>query len=63
MSSYFLDRLATQLKRDKGAPCRRAIQRLLAVVKKNYEEGKYKTHTEAESEFRKMVESEEACKK
>jgi hypothetical protein len=34
MSTSFLDRLATQLKSNKSAACRRAIQRILDVVKK-----------------------------
>lgn len=62
MSTGFLDRLATQLKTNKSAACRRAIQRILETVKKNYEDGRYRSQTEAESEFRKLVERDEACK-
>jgi hypothetical protein len=62
MSGGFLDQLATQLRNNKTAACRRAIQRILDVVKKDYERGKYGSHTEAESDFRRLVEREEACK-
>jgi hypothetical protein len=62
MSTGFLDRLATQLKTNKNAPRRRAVQRILDTVKKNYEEGQYTGQTEAEREFRKLVERDEACK-
>jgi len=62
MSAGFLDQLATQLRNNKTAACRRAIQRILDAVKKNYEEGKYDSHTEAENEFRRLVEREESCK-
>ena len=41
MSTGFLDRLATQLKANQNAACRRAIQWILAVIKKNYEDGEY----------------------
>lgn len=62
MSTGFLDRLATQLKTNKSAACRRAIQRILETVKKNYEDGRYRSQTEAESEFRKLIERDKACK-
>ena len=62
VSTDFLDRLASQLKVGKDAACRRAIQRILALMKKDYEAGRYKTVTEAESEFRKLVEREENCR-
>ena len=53
----FLDRLATQLKVGKGASCRRAIQRVLELVKKDYEASGH-SPTEAEREFRRLVENE-----
>jgi hypothetical protein len=62
VSTDFLDRLSTQLKANKSAPCRRAIQRILAVVKENFEDGKYKNHVEAEAEFRQLVNRDEGCK-
>jgi len=62
MSAGFLDQLATQLRNNKSAACRRAIQRILDVVKKDYERGKYGSHTEAENDFRRLVDREEACK-
>ncbi len=40
----------------------RAIQRILAVVKKNFEDGKYKNDVEAEADFRQMVDRDEGCK-
>jgi hypothetical protein len=36
--------------------------RILAVVKKNFEDGKYKNDVEAESDFRQLVDHNEACK-
>ncbi len=62
MSTDFLDRLANQLKVDKSAACRRAIQRILAVVKKNFEDGKYENDVEAEADFRRLVDRDEGCK-
>jgi len=62
VSTDFLERLASQLKVDKSAACRRAIQRILAVVKKNFEDGRYKNHVEAEAEFRQLVNRDEGCK-
>jgi hypothetical protein len=61
VSHDFLDRLATQLKVGKSAACRRAIQQVLELVKKDYEAGGH-SPTEAEREFRRLVENEEACK-
>ena len=58
----FLDRLATQLRVNKSSACRRAIQRILAVVKENVEADKYKSPVEAESDFRELVDREDACK-
>jgi hypothetical protein len=62
VSRDFLDRLATQLKAGKSAVCRRAIQRILAVVKKNFEDGKYENDVEAEADFRQLVDRDEGCK-
>ncbi len=62
VSTDFLDRLATQLKTNKSALCRRAIQRILAVVKKNFEDGRYKNDVEAEADFRQLVDRDEGCK-
>jgi hypothetical protein len=62
METVFLDRLANQLKANKGAACHRAIQRILVRIKKHYESGEYRSTTEAESEFRRLVESDLACK-
>jgi predicted transcriptional regulator len=61
VSTDFLDRLASQLKTNKSAVCRRAIQRILAVVKKNFEDGKYKNDVEAEADFRQLVDRDEGC--
>jgi hypothetical protein len=62
VSTDFLDRLASQLRVNKSAACRRAIQRSLAVVKKNFEDGKYKNDVEAEADFRQLVDRDEGCK-
>ncbi len=59
MSTEFLDRLASQLKIGKGAAWRRAIERILDTTKKNYEDGRYESATEAERDFRQLVEREE----
>jgi hypothetical protein len=61
VNTDFLDRLATQLKAKKSAACGRAIQRILASMKKDYEAGRYKNHAEAENEFRKLIEHEKFC--
>ena len=50
----FLYRLASQLKIDKNAACCRAIERILAMMKKSYEGGKYSAQTEAELDFRRF---------
>ena len=55
----FLDQLASQLKIGRHAAYRRAVQRILNVVKKNYESGKYSNTTEAEFAFRKLLDQEE----
>jgi hypothetical protein len=62
VSTDFLDRLANQLRANKSPACRRAIQRILAVVKKNFEDGKYKNDVEAEADFRQLVDRYEGCK-
>jgi hypothetical protein len=61
VSTDFLDRLATQLRANKSAAGRRAIQRILELVNKDYEAGGH-SPTEAEREFRRLVENDEACK-
>lgn len=58
-SAEFLDRLASQLKTGKDAACRRAIERILDGVKKSYESGKYEDASEAERDFRQLVEGDE----
>ncbi len=62
METGFLDRLANQLKVNKSATCRRAIQRILVRVKEHSESGQYKSTTDAENEFRRLVDSDLACK-
>ena len=62
METVFLDRLANQLKANKGAACHRAIQRILVRMKEHCETGQYKSTTDAENEFRRLVESDLACK-
>jgi hypothetical protein len=55
MSTEFLDRLASQLKIGKNPVSRRAIERILDVIKKSYEDGKYQSPVEAERDFRQLV--------
>ena len=62
METDFLDRLASQLRVNKSATCRRAIQRILVRIKEHCESGEYQTASEAENEFRRLVESDLACK-
>jgi hypothetical protein len=62
VSTDFLDRLASQMRANKRAACRRAIQRILAIVKSNFEDGKYNNDVEAEADFRHLVDREEGCK-
>ena len=63
MNTDFLVRLAGQLKVDKTSACCRAVERILAVVTKNYEAGTYPSETAAELEFRKFVEQQGTCRK
>jgi hypothetical protein len=62
METGFLDRLASELMVNKPATCRRAIQRILVRIKEHYESGQYQSITDAENEFRRLVESDLACK-
>ena len=62
METGFLDRLANQLKANKTATCRRAIQRILVRIKVHYESGQYRSSTDAENEFRRRVDTDLACK-
>jgi hypothetical protein len=63
MNTEYLDQLAQQLKADKSAACRRAIERILARMKKRCEEGVYSSPTEGELDFRRLVEQERTCRK
>jgi len=45
MSTDFLDRLASQLKIGKDPANRRAVERILDIIKKSYENGKYQSPT------------------
>ena len=56
MDTQFLDRLAGQLKIGKDAPGRRAIERILDLVRTGCESGHYPDPTAAERAFRQMVE-------
>jgi hypothetical protein len=62
-STEYLDQLAQQLKIDKNAACRRAIERILAMIMKRYDEGAYESRTAAELDFRKVVEQQGTCQK
>jgi hypothetical protein len=63
MNTEFLDQLAGQLKVNKNAACRRAIERIFAMIKKRCDEGAYEGRTEAELNFRKFVEGQGTCHK
>jgi hypothetical protein len=63
MSTEYLDRLARQLKVGKNPACCRAINRILAELKKPCQNGEYNNQTDAERAFRKFVEDERACHK
>jgi hypothetical protein len=58
VSTEFLDRFASQLKISKDPASRRAIERILDVIKQSYENGKYQSPIEAERDFRQLVEGE-----
>jgi hypothetical protein len=55
VSTEFLDRLASHLKIGKDPVSRSAIERILDVIKKSYEDGKYQSPVEAERDFRQLV--------
>jgi len=55
VSTEFLDRLASQLKVGKDPASRRAIERILDVIKRGYENGQYESSVEAERDFRQLV--------
>ena len=57
----FLDKLASELKIGRHAAYRHAVQRVLEIVRKNYESGEYHSTTEAELMLRKLVEQEPNC--
>jgi hypothetical protein len=59
VSTEFLDRLASQLKVGKDPASCRAIDWILDVVKKGYENGQYQSSIEAERDFRLFVGLEE----
>jgi hypothetical protein len=63
MGIQFLNYLAAELKTDKSPACRRAIQRILATVKRNYEAGEYSSETAAEQAFRQFVQRQGTCQK
>jgi hypothetical protein len=55
----FLDKLASELKIGRHAAYRHAVQRVLEIVRKNYESGQYRSTTEAEYMLRRLVEQDE----
>ena len=61
MNTEYLDQLAHQLRIDKTPACRRAVNRMLAEMKKRCEAGEYSNQTEAKSAFRKLVEHQRGC--
>jgi hypothetical protein len=56
----FLEKLASELKIGRHAAYRHAVQRVLEIVRKNYESGQYRSTTEAEYMLRKLVEQEQS---
>ena len=62
-STEYLDQLTQQLKIDKNAACRRAMERILAMIRKRCDEGVYESRTAAELDFRKLVEQQGTCQK
>lgn len=54
----FLDQLASELKIGRDSAYRRAVQRTLVTVKKNYESGLYQSTTEAQLMLRKLADKE-----
>jgi hypothetical protein len=52
METGFLDRLANQLKTNKGPACRRAIQRILVRMKEHCERNQHRSTTDVENDFR-----------
>ena len=63
MNTDFLDQLAGQLRVDKNAAYRRAIERILAMFKKRCDESVCESRTEAELDFRRFVEGQGTCRK
>jgi hypothetical protein len=63
MNTDFLEQLAGQVKVGKNAACRRAIERILAMVKKRCDEDVYSSSTAAELDFRTLVEQQGTCQK
>ena len=57
-STTFLDQLASELKIGRDSAYRRAVQRTLVTVKKNYESGLYQSTTEAQLMLRKLADKE-----
>jgi hypothetical protein len=61
--TQFLERLAQVLKARKNAACQRAIGRLLASMKKSYEDREYESPSQAEFAFRRLVDQESTRQK
>jgi hypothetical protein len=61
MDTKFLDQMAQQLKRDKSPECRRAVERQLGRVRKQYEDGGYEDEGAALKDLRDFVDREIAC--
>jgi hypothetical protein len=63
MNTDFLEQLTGKLKVDKNAACRRAIERIQAMVRKRCDQGVFENSTAAELDFRKLVEQQGTCQK
>jgi hypothetical protein len=61
MDTKFLDQMARQLKQGKLPECRRAVERKLERVRKQYEDGGYDNQGAALKDLRDFVDAEPAC--
>jgi len=62
MDTKFLDQVAEQLKRGKSPECRRAVERKLERVRKQYEDAGYENQAAALKELRDLVQADANCR-
>jgi hypothetical protein len=63
MSTDYLDQRAVQLKDGKNIACRRAVDKILAMMKKRIANGEYFSAAEAELDLIRFLERESSCSK